>query len=125
VTDWILVPEDIDLIGIAPHAHLLCRDMKADAKLPDGTTVPLIWIKDWDFNWQGQYRYAEPVHLPRGTHIGMRYIYDNSSGNPHNPSSPPSNPDCGGCDGWRANSGRIGRRTGHEAECRRPETLQL
>jgi hypothetical protein len=89
VTDWILVPEDIDLIGIAPHAHLLCRDMKADAKLPNGTTVRLIWIKDWDFNWQGQYRYAEPVHLPKGTRIEMRYTYDNSSGNPHNPSSPP------------------------------------
>ena len=89
VNDWMLVPEDIDLIGIAPHAHLLCRDMKADAKLPDGTTVPLIWIKDWDFNWQGQYRYAESVHLPKGTRIEMRYTYDNSSGNPHNPSSPP------------------------------------
>jgi len=24
----------------------------------------LIRIKDWDFNWQGQYRYEEPVHLP-------------------------------------------------------------
>ena len=89
VTDSMLIPEDIDLIGIAPHAHLLCRDMKADAKLPNGTTVPLIWVRDWDFNWQGQYRYAEPVHLPKGTRIEMRYIYDNSSGNPHNPSSPP------------------------------------
>jgi hypothetical protein len=89
VTDWLMIPEDIDLIGIAPHAHLLCRDMKADAKLPSGTTVPLIWVRDWDFNWQGQYRYAEPVHLPKGTRIEMRYIYDNSAENPHNPSSPP------------------------------------
>jgi hypothetical protein len=89
VTDWIPVPEDVDLIGITPHAHLLCKEMKVDAKLPDGGTVPLIWIKDWDFNWQGQYRYAEPVHLPKGTRIEMRYVYDNSEANPHNPSSPP------------------------------------
>lgn len=89
ITDWLRLPEDIDLIGIAPHAHLLCREMKADAKLPDGTTVPLIWIKDWDFNWQGQYRYAQPVHLPKGSRIEMRYVYDNSSGNPRNPSNPP------------------------------------
>lgn len=89
VADWLRIPEDIDLIGIAPHAHLLCRDMQAQATLPDGTTVPLIWIKDWDFNWQGQYRYAEPVHLPKGTRIEMRYIYDNSSGNPRNPANPP------------------------------------
>ena len=89
VTDWALVPGDIDLIGITPHAHLLCKDMKVNARLPDGKVEPLIWIKDWDFNWQGQYRYAEPVHLPKGTRIEMRYVYDNSTANPHNPSNPP------------------------------------
>ncbi len=60
-----------------------------DARLPDGTVQHLIWIKDWDFNWQGQYRYVEPVKLPKGTRIDMRYIYDNSAGNPRNPSNPP------------------------------------
>ena len=89
ITDWAVVPEDADLIGITPHAHLLCREMKVDARLPDGQTEPLIWIKDRDFNWQGQYRYAAPVHLPKGTRIEMRYVYDNSTGNPHNPSNPP------------------------------------
>ena len=89
IRDWILVPEDVELIGITPHAHLICRDMQADARLPDGKTIPLIRIKDWDFNWQGQYRYAEPVKLPKGTRIEMRYVYDNSTANPHNPSNPP------------------------------------
>ena len=84
VTDWVSVPEDVELIGITPHAHLLCKEMTVDARLPDGRTEPLIWIKDWDFNWQGQYRYAEPIRLPKGTRIEMRYIYDNSSANPHN-----------------------------------------
>jgi len=89
ITDWARVPEDTDLIGITPHAHLLCRDMKVDAHLPDGKSIPLIWIRDWDFNWQGQYRYSTPVHLPKGTRIEMRYVYDNSAANPHNPSNPP------------------------------------
>jgi hypothetical protein len=89
VTDWALVPENVDLIGITPHAHLLCREMKVDARLPDGKTVPLIWIRDWDFNWQGEYRYAAPVRLPKGTRIEMRYVYDNSAANSHNPSNPP------------------------------------
>lgn len=89
VTDWAVLPEDVDLIGITPHAHLLCKEMKVDARLPDGVTESLIWIKDWDFNWQGQYRYADPVHLPKGTRIEMRYVYDNSASNPHNPSNPP------------------------------------
>jgi hypothetical protein len=60
-----------------------------DAKLPDGSTQPLIWIKDWDFNWQGAYRFADPVKLPKGTEISMTYTYDNSTGNARNPSDPP------------------------------------
>jgi hypothetical protein len=85
----LIVPMDVELIGITPHAHLLCREMKADARLPDGTITPLIWIKDWDFNWQGQYRYASPVKLPKATRIEMEYTYDNSEGNPRNPNHPP------------------------------------
>ena len=77
------------MFGITPHAHYLGKDMKVTAILPDGTVEPLIWIKDWDFNWQGQYRYKEPVHLPQGTRIELEYVYDNSENNPHNPSHPP------------------------------------
>jgi hypothetical protein len=83
------VPRDVELVGITPHAHYLCRDMKVNADLPDGTHVPLIWIKDWDFNWQGQYAYKTPIALPRGTRLSMEYTYDNSADNPHNPSDPP------------------------------------
>jgi hypothetical protein len=89
VTDWAEVPQDVEVVNIAPHAHLLCKEMKVDARLPDGTTKPLIWIKDWDFNWQGEYRYLEPVKLPKGTRIELQYVYDNSAANRRNPSSPP------------------------------------
>jgi hypothetical protein len=85
----VTVPRDVDLFGITPHAHYLATDMQATAYLPDGTAKPLIRIKDWDFNWQGQYRYKEPVHLPQGTRIEIQYVYDNSDRNPHNPSHPP------------------------------------
>jgi peroxiredoxin len=89
VVDWVEAPQDIELVNIAPHAHLLCKEVKVDARLPDGRIEPLIWIKDWDFNWQGEYRFAEPVKLPKGTRIEMRYVYDNSAANPRNPSNPP------------------------------------
>ena len=83
------LPMDAEVIGIFPHGHYLCKDMKVDATLPDGAVEPLIWIKDWDFNWQGSYRYAIPVKLPKGTRIDMQYIYDNSAANPRNPNNPP------------------------------------
>jgi tetratricopeptide (TPR) repeat protein len=57
--------------------------------LPDGKRKDLILIKDWDFNWQGDYRYASPISLPRGTTLVMRWTYDNSEANPRNPNHPP------------------------------------
>jgi hypothetical protein len=84
-----VLPADVSIVGITPHAHYVCKDMKVDAYLPDGSVKPLIWIKDWDFNWQGGYRYAQPVSLPQGTRVEMVYTYDNSAANPRNPTKPP------------------------------------
>ena len=83
------LPVDVDALRVSPHAHYLGKDMKAFATLPDGTTRPLIHIPDWDFDWQDDYEFATPVHLPKGTTLVMRYVYDNSADNVHNPSTPP------------------------------------
>lgn len=80
---------DVTLVGVAPHMHLLGREMKATAVLPDGTVQPLNWIKDWNFNWQDEYLYAHPSKLPKGTRLEVEAFYDNSADNPSNPSSPP------------------------------------
>jgi hypothetical protein len=83
------VPMAGHLIGITPHAHLLCKEIKVDGTLPDGKPLPLIWIKDWDFNWQGEYQYVKPVNLPSGTKLAIEFKYDNSADNPAQPSDPP------------------------------------
>lgn len=83
------LPVDVHAIGISPHMHYVGREMKVVARTPEGRTVPLIWIKDWDFNWQGQYQFRSPVDLPKGTVITVEAFYDNSADNPANPSKPP------------------------------------
>jgi hypothetical protein len=85
----VTMPRDGELFAIAPHAHYLGKEMKVTANLPDGSVTPLIYIKDWDFNWQGQYRFKEPIKLPGGTRIDLDFTYDNSTANPQNPSNPP------------------------------------
>jgi hypothetical protein len=89
VRDHFEIPIDVHAIGIIPHAHYICRDMKGWAILPDGRKRWLLWIKDWDFNWQDHYEYTEPVALPAGTRVEMEFTYDNSGANPHNPNNPP------------------------------------
>ena len=89
VRDDFTLPVDVDLLAIYPHAHYLGKDLEATANLPDGTKETLIHIKHWDLNWQAVYRYENPVSLPKGTVISMRYVYDNSSENTANPNHPP------------------------------------
>ncbi len=85
----VTVPTDITLISILPHMHLIGKDMKLTATLPDGREESLIWIKDWNFYWQDNYVYHEPLKLPAGTKLDIVCHYDNSADNPLNPKSPP------------------------------------
>ncbi|MGA8273013.1 MAG: tetratricopeptide repeat protein [Candidatus Sulfotelmatobacter sp.] len=90
VTDDFALPIDVDLLAIYPHAHYLGRDIQAFATLPDGRKKTLIHIPRWNLSWQAVYRYAEPVLLPKGTTVSLRYVYDNSDENPLNPNHPPA-----------------------------------
>jgi tetratricopeptide (TPR) repeat protein len=89
VTDSFVLPVDVDVLAVQPHAHYLARTVTGLATLPDGSTRTLISIPDWDLRWQHVYRYRTPVPLPGGTTVTMRYRYDNSAGNPRNPAAPP------------------------------------
>jgi len=89
VTDEFTLPIDVELMAIYPHAHYLGKDIQAYATLTDGRREPLIHIPHWNLNWQAVYRYAEPVRLPKGTKVSLRYVYDNSEENPLNPNHPP------------------------------------
>lgn len=76
-------------ISIVPHMHLLGREIRLDATYPDGSQRPLIYIDDWDFDWQAFYYYREAQALPGGTRLDLKAVYDNSAGNPRNPFNPP------------------------------------
>ena len=83
------LPADMRVLSVMAHAHYLGKEFKATATLPDGSTRPMLWIQDWDFNWQDRYFYKEPVALPKGTRIDVTVSYDNSADNPRNPCTPP------------------------------------
>ncbi|HEV3141510.1 MAG TPA: tetratricopeptide repeat protein, partial [Vicinamibacterales bacterium] len=89
IADSYVLPVDVEVQALQPHAHYRARDVRGDVTLPDGRTRELIHIRDWDFRWQHVYRYVTPLALPRGTTLSMRYIYDNSPANARNPEHPP------------------------------------
>ena len=89
VTDSYVLPVDVELQAMQPHAHYRLREARGDATFPDGRTKRLLLIRDWDFRWQHVYRYVTPVALPKGTRVSMQYTYDNSADNARNPERPP------------------------------------
>ena len=86
------IKASIHLYTVVPHAHYLCREFRLAATLPDGTVQPLLWITDWDLDWQDQYRYAQPVRLPEGTILTLAAYFDNSADNPQPQQAPAPSP---------------------------------
>ncbi len=84
-----VLDSDMTIYNISAHAHFICKEVKIHAILPNKKDVPLLWIPDWDFDWQEQYVYEKPVFLPKGTRILGNFKFDNTSDNIRNPNSPP------------------------------------
>lgn len=89
VSESLVLPVDLQVIGVLPHAHYLATEVDGVATLPDGSKKWLLKINKWDFNWQGDYRYAKPIFLPKGTTVSMKFTFDNTDQNPSNPNHPP------------------------------------
>jgi len=89
ITDSFVLPVDVEVEAVQPHAHYRASEVTGTVMFPDGTKKTLIHISDWDFRWQHVYRFVTPFALPKGTTLAMRWVYDNSADNPRNPSQPP------------------------------------
>ena len=83
------VQNDISIVTINPHMHLLGKSFIAYAVDPDGNNIPLIKIDKWDFRWQYFYTYKKMLKIPRGSTIIVKATFDNTKSNPFNPFNPP------------------------------------
>jgi len=82
------LPYDVSLLSILPHMHLIGKSTKVFAIPPTKDTIPLIRIKNWDFHWQGEYKFQFVQRLTKGTKIQSIVTYDNTQNNPNQPSNP-------------------------------------
>jgi hypothetical protein len=83
------IPMDATIHTVMPHMHLLGKSMKAKVTLPDGKEVPLVFVDEWDFNWQLVYTLKQPLYVPKGSKLSVEAIYDNSTDNPNLPGDTP------------------------------------
>jgi len=70
-----------------PHMHLRGKAMSMEAILPNGKTMMLSYVNNFNFNWHVNYVYASDAAplLPKGTILRITAWYDNTSANKNNP----------------------------------------
>ncbi len=77
--------QDATVLSFMPHMHLRGTSAKYVATYPDGRKETLLYVPDFDFNWQSIYRFKGPLSIPKGTKLTWTGWWDNSADNPRNP----------------------------------------
>ena len=81
--------QDVEALSVQPRMNLLGKSIEVRAVRPNGSAEILVWVRDYDPDWQRSYTFKKPIALPRGTRIEVSAYYDNTAGNPRNPHQPP------------------------------------
>ncbi len=76
---------DARIVSLRPHMHLRGKSWTYEVTYPDGRHEVLLNVPNWDFYWQTEYFFADPIEVPKGTVLSARAIFDNSDDNPLNP----------------------------------------
>jgi hypothetical protein len=79
------INRDVLLFSMTPHTHVRGKKWYYEVIYPDGRKEPLLSVPNYDFNWQHEYQFTQPLKLPAGTKVRASAWYDNSKGNKSNP----------------------------------------
>jgi len=79
------INRDMTIWSMLPHTHVRGKRWEIQAIYPDGRTEAVLSVPKYDFNWQTEYVFKEPLKLPKGTKIHSTAWYDNSAANKANP----------------------------------------
>ena len=77
--------QDVTLWSMIPHTHVRGTKWIYDVTYPDGRKDTVLSVPKYDFNWQTDYVFKQPLKLPKGSKLHATAWYDNSSANKSNP----------------------------------------
>jgi hypothetical protein len=77
--------QDTTIWSLLPHTHMRGKKWQITAIYPDGRNEILLDVPKYDFNWQTDYVFKQPLNVPKGTKIHTAAWYDNSTANKANP----------------------------------------
>jgi len=85
VEAWYTFEHDSVLASLHAHMHLRGKSMRFEAHYPNGEQETLLWVPQYDYDWQHVYQLGHSQVMPRGTRIHVVAHFDNSEDNPRNP----------------------------------------
>jgi mono/diheme cytochrome c family protein len=71
--------------SLIPHTHVRGTGWHYEAIYPDGRKEVVLSVPKYDFNWQHEYVFTEPLRMPAGSKLYAKAWYDNSTRNKSNP----------------------------------------
>jgi hypothetical protein len=79
------VNRDIMLFSMVPHTHVRGKRWLYEVVYPDGKRETILSVPNYDFDWQHEYVFREPLRIPAGSKFQASAWYDNSPANKSNP----------------------------------------
>ncbi len=69
---------EITVYNAGLHMHRLGKSAKMEVTRDGGASDCLVQVDDWDFNWQGDYTFREPMKMSSGDQLSIECGWDNS-----------------------------------------------
>jgi hypothetical protein len=79
------IGQDITMWSMLPHTHVRGKRWNYEVTYPDGRKETILSVPKYDFNWQTDYVFAQPLKFAKGAKIHATAWYDNSAANKSNP----------------------------------------
>ncbi len=76
---------EVVIYSLIPHTHVRGTGWHYEAIYPDGRKAVILAVPNYDFNWQHEYVFTQPLRLPAGSKLYAKAWYDNSARNKSNP----------------------------------------
>ena len=61
--------EDASILALFPEVDIESSDLQIEGVRPDGSRVPMLWLREPDNGWPTRFWFDEPVELPAGSSL--------------------------------------------------------
>ena len=70
------VDRDLSLLALLPEVDIESSEIQIEAVKPDGSRVPMLWLREPDSGWTTRFWFDAPVSLPEGSQLEVTAMLD-------------------------------------------------